>query len=1004
MKNILFLFAFLFASITFANNIIVKGGIPSEDCLFNASVWHQSPNGFRGSGADNPVCSNKLFSPEQLVISATLLVDEFNGCAPRFIVGNVNCGFDGGNGDFFIEYTNGKPSTFPKTVSPIEPRRQFSVTIQCKEGRLKYYVNNILIGEFTYALGKGLSIAFNPWRATATLLDFRINGTVNGTYAPPKRRDYCAGLVSIYDNLPVAIPLRLPAGKHVAAFREGANNLALCYADCDASNKISFQAGFLKEAYSKSKLQFNVRPIDVLLYPYPYKEGDRPHEFVLMLHDPQTAITPATGRVIYNNGIGAFVINGKDVGTFSGTLANMGSHTANYDLGRFSNVGIDGSIVLISAFPFMDKDGNLDANAFRKNIESKFQGVLAYNPNAYFKVYFDLCMPQEWCKAHPEELIRLDNGKTTLRNAPMKGLQPSYASQLWRNQMGKVLAECIGIFQSCPFADRLPYIRLCYANCGEWNHWGYHEGAFVDFSKPMQRAFSDFLKKKYGTVGKLRKEWGLKDVSFDDDLIPSRESRLKGGDYLRANGPEGMPSVDYYTFFQKMAAETITHFAHIAKEASSRKMIVGSYYGYYYGHYGLNPFHFQDSGNYGLTYILKSPDMDFVGGPYPYENRCVHQRINGVASSIRLHGKLWESENDERTHYSGDEQKIYGTTKNLQETIAICKRNYMMNLEAGSCMYYYDFIQNWYRDNMDVIATMKKLDTAVRKFDMKSYAKVAFLLSEKSIPFYSSQAVKDAALVQAHHFFQYELPFLGMPVEFFLLSDMKNIDFSQFKVIVFPNCLYADKEIINDIHKYAAGGNRTLLFLHAPGAMNASNNIDEQQMKALTGIGMKVQPNEKYSVLENPYNKLQLPPSNFRTIIDDSEAKVLAKWEDGTIAMAEKAFPNWKSVVLCHQAPDAIFMRAFLNRNGAPIWASGRNGLTQCSFAGPLISMYSRNGGNQTFWLPQPVEVAADVLTGEVYAQNSQTVNFKMEKGPHTTIIFTGRRADFEALRQDMAK
>ena len=97
-------------------------------------------------------------------------------------------------------------------------------------------------------------------------------------------------------------------------------------------------------------------------------------------------------------------------------------------------------------------------------------------------------------------------------------------------------------------------------------------------------------------------------------------------------------------------------------------------------------------------------------------------------------------------------------------------------------------------------------------------------------------------------------------------------------------------------------------------------------------------------------------------------------------------------------------MRAFLNRNGAPIWASGRNGLTQCSFAGPLISMYSRNGGNQTFWLPQPVEVAADVLTGEVYAQNSQTVNFKMEKGPHTTIIFTGRRADFEALRQDMAK
>ncbi|MBQ7650935.1 MAG: family 14 glycosylhydrolase, partial [Victivallales bacterium] len=987
MKHILLLIALICGTIASADNAIVQGGVPSEDCLFNASVWLKSQNGIRGCGADSPVCSSKLFSPDELVITATLLVDELNGCAPRFTVGDVNCGFDGGNGDFFIEQLHGRPRSFPKSISLIEAGKPFTVAIYCKDGRLKYHVNSVFVGEFTYAMGKGLSVTFNPWRATATLIEFHVFGKENGDYIPPKKRERCADLVSIHGNATVTIPMRLPNAKYIAVLREGADTLAKCYADCDGASRVSFPAGVLKDAYSKSKSKFNVRPVDVSLYAYPYTENAPSHDFVFMLHDPLTKTTPATGNVTYRNGIGAFIINGEDVGTFSGTLASMGSHSADYDLGRFSNAGIDGSIVLISAFPFMDKDANLDADAFRRNIESKFAGILAYNPNAYFKVYFDLCMPQAWCKAHPEELIKLDNGKMTLRNAPMKGLQPSYASQLWRDQMGKVLAECIGIFQSCPFADRLPYLRLCYANCGEWNHWGYHEGAFVDFSKPMQRAFSVFLKEKYGSVGKLRKEWGTKEISFDDSLIPNRESRLKGGDYLRANGPEGMPSVDYYTFFQKMAAETITHFAHIAKEASSRKMVVGSYYGYYYGHYGLNPFHFQDSGNYGLSYILKSPDMDFVGGPYPYEGRCIHQRINGVASSIRLHGKLWESENDERTHYSGEQEKIYGTTKDLQETIAICKRNYMMNLEAGSCMYYYDFIRNWYRDNMDVIATMKKLDRAVRKFDMKSQARVAFLLSEKSIPFYSSQAVKDGAIMQAHHFFQYELPFLGMPTEFFLMSDLKNIDFSQFRVIVFPNCLYADKEIIADIRKYAAGGNRTLLFLHAPGAIDASNNIDEAQMKALTGIGMKVQPNEKFSVLENPYNKLQLPPSDFRTVIDDSDAKVLAKWEDGSVAMAEKSFPTWKSVVLCHQAPDAIFMRAFLNRNGAPIWASGRNGLTQCSFAGPLISMYSRNGGPQTFWLPQPVEVAADVITGEIYAQNSKTVNFKMPPGPNTTII-----------------
>ncbi len=787
MKRSIFLTAFLFAAISFADVVLVSLGKPTNDSIFNASAWTETRSGFQGTGADNAINSNKLFKSNEFIISAKLSVHTLNGCAPRFIVGDVNCGFDGGDGSFFIEYTNGKPTTFPKSVSPIEAGKPFAVTIQCKDGRLKYYVNNILIGEFTYALGKDISVAFNPWRATAVLLDFRVNGTVNGTYTPPRRKECCAGLISIHSNNPIAIPVRLPEGKYIAVFREGISKLAQCYADCDSPTTISFPAGILKEIYLKSQSPFNVRAVDALLYSYPYKPGDPCHEFAMTLHDPQAEITPATGKVVYNNGIGAFVVGGENVGTFSGTLGSMGSHTANYDLGRFSNAGIDGSIVLISAFPFMDKDANLDVASFLKNMESKFQAVLAYNPNAYFKVYFDLCMPQEWCKAHPDELIKLDNGKTTLRNAPMKGLQPSYASQLWRKQMGKVLAQCINVFQTSTFADRLPYIRLCYANCGEWNHWGYHEGAFVDFSKPMQRAFSEYLREKYGSVAKLRKEWGRKDITFDDVLVPDRECRLKGGGFIRANGPEGMPAVDYYTFFQKMAAETIMHFAHIAKEASSRRMIVGSYYGYYYGHYGLNPFHFQDSGNYGLSYILKSPDMDFVGGPYPYDNRCIHQRINGVTSSIRLHGKLWESENDERTHYSGDEQKIYGTTKDLQETVAICKRNYMMNLEAGTCMYYYDFIRNWYRDNMDVIATMKRLDVAVRKSDMKSHAKVAFILSEKSIPFYSSQSPRDGALIQTNHFFQHELPFLGLPAEFFLMSDIKNIDFSQFKVVVFPN-------------------------------------------------------------------------------------------------------------------------------------------------------------------------------------------------------------------------
>lgn len=63
---------------------------------------------------------------------------------------------------------------------------------------------------------------------------------------------------------------------------------------------------------------------------------------------------------------------------------------------------------------------------------------------------------------------------------------------------------------------------------------------------------------------------------------------------------------------------------------------------------------------------------------------------------------------------------------------------------------------------------------------------------------------------------------------------------------------------------------------------------------------------------------------------------------------------------------------------------------------GPLVSMYTRKAGKQTFRLPRKVEVAVDLFTGEVLAKNARVVNFDSPEAPHTRVIFAGRVADYE--------
>lgn len=103
--------------------------------------------------------------------------------------------------------------------------------------------------------------------------------------------------------------------------------------------------------------------------------------------------------------------------------------------------------------------------------------------------------------------------------------------------------------------------------------------------------------------------------------------------------------------------------------------------------------------------------------------------------------------------------------------------------------------------------------------------------------------------------------------------------------------------------------------------------------------------------------------------------------------------------MICHPLPNAVFLRGLLGREKIHCWASGKSGLDQVNFAGALISVYSRTGGDKTIWLPESVEVVADLFTGEILGRNRKTINFKMPSKPETRILYAGSAAEYELFR-----
>lgn len=355
------------------------------------------------------------------------------------------------------------------------------------------------------------------------------------------------------------------------------------------------------------------------------------------------------------NGLPTLFVNGKAVPE----MAYITYNTKNNRYADFSSAGVKLYSVNLNFYEMpineyapvlifqkgIFENGELDFSV----VEENFDEILSVCPDALIFPRVNVNLSYKWEKEHPDELCREGMHSRS---------RVSFASDIWAQEVKTKLAELIVCIENSRYAENVIGYQIAGGNTEEW------------------LPFED-----YGFYGKRAKEKFFK-FCEENNLEKNEEN--------------------YFRFASELTAQRVIEFATIAKDAVRDRKIIGAFYGYTIGCPHRVNLHL------ALGKILKSDRIDFLCSPLTY----VHGREAGLdpypmipIDSVKLHNKLYFSENDIRTHLSRPPSphprysaKIWFGPQRLTSLEQI-KLNFSRAFTHGHGMWWFDMWGGWYADS-----------------------------------------------------------------------------------------------------------------------------------------------------------------------------------------------------------------------------------------------------------------------------------------------------------------
>ena len=399
------------------------------------------------------------------------------------------------------------------------------------------------------------------------------------------------------------------------------------------------------------------------------------------------------------------------------------------------------SLPVFFGFNHLNENSGLDV--FSKGIfdadQPDFSGfdaeiarILQACPDAYILPRINVSLSRAWELSHPEELCRPYPDGTPGR--------ASFASDVWAAEVKRELMLFIEHVLQSQYAPHIAGYQIAGGNTEEW-------------------------------------------LALDANGISGGRAEQKYAQYLQSNHKEASDTA-FYRFYSELVAGRICEFAALVKALTDRRVVVGSFYGY------TLECPNRTSGHHALRRLLECDDVDFLCSPISYSmTRALgrdHPYMTPFAS-IRLHGKLYFSENDTRTHLSLPVNNMpwynapiwFGADKQTtKQAIVLHAARALINSHAA---WWFDMWGGWFADPdyMQLMQRLRDVFAQSQFLPRDPAAQVAVFVDEEI--YASLQDTSVSAPVCS--LIREALGTMGTPYDLYLASDAEAV-MSRYKAII----------------------------------------------------------------------------------------------------------------------------------------------------------------------------------------------------------------------------